>query len=153
MFGGGELRLLLLHLLVEADRHGYELIREIEALAAGEYAPSPGVVYPTLALLIDEGMIADVPGHGARKAFRATEAGHAELATRRTEAEAIVARLRGLGEYRQRREQADSPPVRRAVANLMTALGQRAAAGTLDGEVAHQVADILDEAARRIERL
>ena len=48
MFDGGELRLVLLKLIADEPRHGYDLIREIEELTGGAYAPSPGVVYPTL---------------------------------------------------------------------------------------------------------
>ena len=149
MFGQGELRLFVLHLLADADRHGYELIKAIETLTGGEYAPSPGVIYPTLALLVDEGMIAEVPGEGARKAFTLTEAGKAELAARAGEADAIAQRLAALAEAKGRESH---PPVRRAIANLMVALRQRAVAG-LDTETAHQIADILDEAARKVERL
>src|SRR3954468_7189256 len=47
----GELRLVLLKLIADEPRHGYDLIRAIEELTGGEYAPSPGVVYPTLTLL------------------------------------------------------------------------------------------------------
>ena len=153
MFGPGELRLLLLLLLDEQDRHGYELMKAIEELAAGAYAPSPGVVYPTLSLLVDEGMIAEVPGEGARKAFTITDAGRAELAPRLEEAKAIVQRLGDFGKARADAEgRTGSPPLRRAMANLMIALRHRAGRG-LDEPTAHQIADILDEAARKIERL
>ena len=153
MFGSGELRLLLLLLLDEQDRHGYELIKAIEELAAGAYAPSPGVVYPTLALLVDEGMIAEVPGEGARKAFTMTDAGRAELASRLDEAKAVVTRLGDFGKARSEAEgRSGSPPLRRAVANLMLALRHKVGRG-MDEVTAHQIADILDEAARRIERL
>ncbi|KPF89606.1 PadR family transcriptional regulator [Novosphingobium sp. AAP93] len=153
MFGPGELRLLLLLLLDEQDRHGYELIKAIEELAAGAYAPSPGVVYPTLSLLVDEGMIAEVPGEGARKAFTITDTGRAELAPRLEEAKAIVQRLGDFGKARADAEgRTGSPPLRRAMANLMIALRHRAGRG-LDEPTAHQIADILDEAARKIERL
>ncbi|WP_421848587.1 PadR family transcriptional regulator [Novosphingobium sp.] len=153
MFGPGELRLLLLLLLDEQDRHGYELIKAIEELAAGAYAPSPGVVYPTLQLLVDEGMITEVPGEGARKAFTMTEAGRAELAPRLEEAKAVVQRLGDFGKAREAAEgRSGSPPLRRAVANLMVALRHKAGGG-LDETTAHQIADILDEAARKIERL
>ncbi|GEN99089.1 hypothetical protein NSE01_09220 [Novosphingobium sediminis] len=153
MFAPGELRLLLLLLLDEQDRHGYELIKAIEELAAGAYAPSPGVVYPTLSLLVDEGMIAEVPGEGARKAFTMTDAGRAELAPRLEEAKAVVQRLGDFGKARAEAEgRTGSPPLRRAMANLMIALRQRAGRG-LDEPTAHQIADILDEAARKIERL
>jgi hypothetical protein len=53
MFESGELRLVLLKLIADEPRHGYDLIRAIEELTGGEYAPSPGVVYPTLTLLQD----------------------------------------------------------------------------------------------------
>lgn len=153
MFGPGELRLLLLLLLGEQDRHGYDLIKAIEELAAGAYAPSPGVVYPTLQLLVDEGMITQVPGEGARKAFTMTEAGRAELAPRLEEAKAVVERLGDFGQARQEAEgRAGSPPLRRAVANLMLALRHKVGRG-MDEATSHQIADILDEAARKIERL
>ena len=42
----GDLRLLVLHLINEKPRHGYEIIKAIEDLAGGAYAPSPGVIYP-----------------------------------------------------------------------------------------------------------
>ena len=153
MFGPGELRLLLLLLLDEQDRHGYELIKAIEELAAGAYAPSPGVVYPTLSLLVDEGMIAEVPGEGARKAFTITDAGRAELAPRLDEAKAVVTRLGDFGKARAEAEgRSGSPPLRRAMANLMIALRHKVGGG-IDEAAAHQIADILDEAARKIERL
>ncbi len=153
MFGPGELRLLLLLLIDEQDRHGYELIKAIEELAGGDYAPSPGVVYPTLALLVDEGMITEVPGEGSRKAFTMTDAGRAELAAKLEEAKAVVQRLGDFAKARSDAEgRAGSHPLRRAVANLMLAL-RHTAGGGLEPETAHQIADILDEAARKIERL
>ncbi|OYU36110.1 PadR family transcriptional regulator [Novosphingobium sp. PASSN1] len=153
MFAPGELRLLFLLLLDEQDRHGYELIKAVEELAAGAYAPSPGVVYPTLALLVDEGMIAEVPGEGARKAFTITDAGRAELAPRLEEAKAVVARLGDFGKARSEAEgRSGSPPLRRAMAGLMIALRHKASGG-MDEASAHQIADILDEAVRKIERL
>lgn len=150
MFAGGELRLLLLSLVAEQDRHGYELIKAVEELTGGQYAPSPGVVYPTLALLVDEGMIAEAAGEGARKAFTIAEAGRTELAGRGEELSVIVDRLTSLAKAGA---QAESPPVRRAFANLGLALRQRVEQDGFDEETAHRIADILDEAARQIERL
>lgn len=150
MFGSGELRLLLLHLVAEQPRHGYDLIRAIGELASGEYTPSPGVVYPTLSLLVDEGLIAEEAGEGPRKAFAVTDSGRAELVGKDAEIDAVLARLKALGEQRDR---ADSPPVRRAMGNLHAAVRNRVMAEGFDTETAHAIADILDEAARRIERL
>jgi DNA-binding PadR family transcriptional regulator len=124
MFATGELRLLLLSLVAEQDRHGYELIKAVEDLTGGQYAPSPGVVYPTLALLVDEGLIAEAAGEGTRKAFAVTEAGRTELAGKTDELKVIVARLTSLAQAGEREA---SPPVRRAFANLALALRQRVA--------------------------
>jgi DNA-binding PadR family transcriptional regulator len=150
MFARGELRLLLLKLIAEQSRHGYELIKAIEEMTGGRYAPSPGVVYPTLSLLVDEGLIAETGGEAARKAFAATNAGRGELAERTEEVERVVKRLVEHGREDERRH---APPVARAIANLLAAVRGRAAAGELDRDTVHQIADILDEAARKVERL
>jgi len=150
MFAGGELRLLLLKLIGDETRHGYELIKAIEELTGGNYAPSPGVVYPTLSLLLDEGMIEDRADDSPRKAFAITGAGEVELSERSAEAEALIARLVALNEQDDARR---APPIARAVGNLFTALRDRATGGELDRDTIHAVAEILDEAARKIERL
>ncbi len=59
MFDGGELKLLLLKLIADAPRQGYDMIREIEAMTGGAYAPSPGVVYPKLTLLDEMNLIGE----------------------------------------------------------------------------------------------
>src|SRR3546814_14249289 len=79
MFDGGELRLVLLKLIADDARHGYDLIREIEDLTGGAYAPSPGIVYPTLTLLGDMGLIEEQAAEGTRKKFAITDAGRAHL--------------------------------------------------------------------------
>ena len=97
MFDGGELRLVLLKLIADEPRHGYDLIREIESLTGGAYAPSPGVVYPTITLLDDMGFIAQQQSEGAKKAFAITDAGTAELEANAEQVAALIARLTALG--------------------------------------------------------
>lgn len=149
MFAQGELRLLLLKLIGDDSRHGYELIKAIEELTGGSYAPSPGVVYPTLSLLLDEGMIAEKADDTPRKAFAITPEGEVELSERIAEADALIARLVALNEEDDAHR---APPIGRAVGNLFAALRGRAQSG-FDTETIHQVAEIFDEAARKIERL
>lgn len=151
MFDSGELRLVLLALIETESRHGYDLIKAIEDMTGGDYAPSPGVVYPTLSLLEDTGLIASVETDGARKAFRITDAGVAELTEKREETDALLARLSEAGEEREQR--AGGPQIGRAVGNLMAAMAHRLASGETDAEFKHKVAEILDEAAQKIERL
>ena len=150
MFDSGELRLVLLKLLADEPRHGYDLIRAIEELTGGDYAPSPGTVYPTLTLLEDMGLIAPVEAEGARKAFTATDAGRAQLDEKADEVAALIARLEDHGE---RRSRADRAPVRRAMHGLHSALWGSVSGGEFSDEQVHAIADILDEATRKIERL
>jgi hypothetical protein len=128
VFDGGELRLVLLALLAEQPRHGYDLIREIEERTGGAYAPSPGVVYPTLTML-------DEMGH---------------LAEKQAEVDALVARLSQLGETQGR---SGAGPIKRAMVGVHMALREALAAGSGRDDMVHDIAEILDEAARKIERL
>jgi DNA-binding PadR family transcriptional regulator len=150
MFESGELRLVLLKLIADQPRHGYELIRAIEEITGGEYAPSPGVVYPTLTLLQDMGLIDEAAGEGPRKPFQVTDEGRAHLAERDEEVEALFERLRDLA---PRGENAAGPAIGRAVKNLMTALGHRLKAEGFDEDLFLEIAAILDEAAQKIERV
>jgi DNA-binding PadR family transcriptional regulator len=150
MFEQGELRLVLLKLIADEPRHGYDLIRAIEELTGGEYAPSPGIVYPTLTLLQDMGLIEEAPGEGPRKPFQITGEGRTHLEDRSDEVEGLIERLE---ELRPRRDQMAGPAIGRAVKNLMTALSHRVGRDGLDEELLHEIAAILDEAAQRIERV
>jgi DNA-binding PadR family transcriptional regulator len=150
MFESGELRLVLLKLIADEPRHGYDLIRAIEEMTGGEYAPSPGVIYPTLTLLQDMDLIEEAKGKGPRKAFQVTDEGRAHLAEREEEVEALFERLRDLA---PREGSGAGPAIGRAVKNLMTALRHRVGRDGLDDELLHEIAAILDEAAQRIERV
>jgi DNA-binding PadR family transcriptional regulator len=150
VFDSGELRLVLLKLIEEAPRHGYDLIREIEERTGGAYAPSPGVIYPTLTLLGDMRLIEEAKSEGAKKQFAITEAGSAELAAKADEVTALLNRLSAMGEQRAK---TDGAPIRRAMGNLRAVLQNRLVGDDVTAETLHDVAAILDEAAQKIERL
>ena len=150
IFDAGELRLVLLKLISDQPRHGYELIRAIEELSGGSYVPSPGVVYPTLTMLHEMGQIEEAVSGGARKAFSVTPEGTEHLVARKTEVEALFARLIQLATARER---TDGGPIRRAMQNLRTVLMYRLDREDVPADTLHQAAAILDEAAQRIERL
>ena len=150
MFGSGELRLVLLRLVADQSRHGYELIKAIEELTEGAYAPSPGTIYPTLSLLEDEGAITPVAGDETRKAFQATDAGRTELEERADEVDALFERLSGHGEHRRAYA---TPEMFRAVGNLASVLKNRARSGKLDDDTVREIVDLVDELAKKIERL
>ena len=150
MFSGGELRLVLLKLIADQPRHGYELIKAIEDMTGGEYAPSPGVVYPTLTMLEDMGLIAEKKSKDSKKVYEATDDGRAHLDENSTEVEELIERLEGHGQHRRRGQR---PEIGRAIGNLMTALRNRIAHDGWNEQLLNEVVDILDEAAQRIERV
>jgi DNA-binding PadR family transcriptional regulator len=150
MFEGGELRLVLLKLIADQPRHGYELIRAIEEMTEGEYAPSPGVVYPTLTMLEDMGLIAEAKSKDTKKVYEATDEGRAHLDENSEEVEDLIERLEGHGRHRRRGQR---PEIGRAIGNLMTALRNRIAHEGWNEQFLDEVVDILDEAAQRIERV
>jgi DNA-binding PadR family transcriptional regulator len=88
VFGHGRLRLYLLKLLEEAPRHGYEVIRLLQDRFMGVYAPSPGTIYPRLARLEEEGLVAHDEVDG-RKVYRITDKGREEINRRFDELEEL----------------------------------------------------------------
>ena len=145
--GHGDLRLLLLALIEQQPRHGYELIRLIGDMFHGLYVPSPGAVYPVLAALETQGLaIAD--NDGKRKRHALTDAGRAFLQENRDEVEQTLARTarsaRGL-------IRANLPqPVREALERIKRGLGERH--GRWDDAEVARVAALLDAAADAMER-
>ncbi len=150
MFDGGELRLVLLKLIADEPRHGYDLIRRIEELTGGAYAPSPGVVYPTLTLLDDMDLIAARQAEGAKKLFEVTEPGTQHLAENAELVAALFARIAEVGAERAR---TDSASVRRAMGNLREVLMHKLRDEAVPIETIHQAVALIDEAAQKIERL
>src|SRR5438132_1379577 len=94
--GGDDLQLVILALLEEKPRHGYEIIKALEERSGGFYSPSPGMVYPALTYLEELGS-AIVEAEGAKKLYRITDDGRRLLDERRAFAEAIFAQLRWIG--------------------------------------------------------
>jgi DNA-binding PadR family transcriptional regulator len=78
----GGVKYLVLDAVAEAPRHGYEIMQVIEERSRGAYRPSPGVVYPTLQLLDETGLLRGTEREG-RKIYEITEAGRRELEANR----------------------------------------------------------------------
>ena len=90
--GSSELQLLILALLEEQPRHGYDLIKELTERTGGFYAPSPGMVYPALTYLEELGHAA-VEADGNKKLYRITDAGKAELDKNREAVRTMLAQF------------------------------------------------------------
>jgi DNA-binding PadR family transcriptional regulator len=96
MLASSDLQLLILRLLSEKPRHGYEIIKAIEEHSSGVYTPSPGMVYPALTYLEETGY-ATATADGTKKLFSITPEGTAYLEQRRGAADEIWNRLALIG--------------------------------------------------------
>jgi DNA-binding PadR family transcriptional regulator len=96
MLASGDLRLIILALLSEKPRHGYEIIKAIEEHSSGVYSPSPGMVYPALTYLEELGYAAS-ESEGTKKLYRITDAGTAHLNENRASVEETLDQLARFG--------------------------------------------------------
>ena len=103
-----DLQLLILGLLEEKPRHGYEIIKALDERSKGFYVPSPGMVYPALTYLEEIGY-ATVQADGARKLYHLTPQGQAHLANNRGRADALFAQFTRVGERMDRVRRALHP--------------------------------------------
>jgi DNA-binding PadR family transcriptional regulator len=149
MFDQGDLRLVVLALLGDQPRHGYELIKEIADLSGGLYAPSPGVIYPLLTMLDELGLAQLEASDGAKKLYALTTAGQEELTAKRGEAEQLLGRLAAA---KDRSSGGRAPQIVRAVENFRTALRLRLNRGPLNEEEIKNIAVAIDAAAAAVER-
>jgi DNA-binding PadR family transcriptional regulator len=147
MFDGGELRLVILALVAEKPRYGYEIIKELGERVGGEYSPSPGVVYPTLTMLEEMGYASASQDQQGRKLSTLTLEGEKVLADNKAQIDAIFARF---GDSDSRF--AGFISVKRAMLNLRATLRLRLRGRAATPEQIQAIVDALDAAAKAIER-
>lgn len=75
--GRRDVRAAILRLLTEQPMHGYQIIHEIEERSEGAWKPTPGSVYPTLQMLVDEGLLLAQEVDG-KKNYSLTDSGKVE---------------------------------------------------------------------------
>ena len=147
MFESGEVKFVILRLLKEKPRHGYEIIKALEEKMGGYYTPSAGTVYPTLQLLEDEGYVRVVEEEG-KKVYHVTPEGERYLEEHRDLLDEILDRVRetvrgftggGIGE------------VQGAFAQLAAVTFRKAWRRGPDDPVLKRVAEILRKTAAEIE--
>jgi DNA-binding PadR family transcriptional regulator len=147
IFGSNDLRFLLLDLIAEKPRHGYELIKAIEEKFGGAYSPSPGIIYPMLTLFEETGL-ATVANEGTRKLYSITEEGKKELEENRAAVDEMLRRMAAVGSAARPTER--DPQIMRAIQNFRMALSMRA--GNLTPEQRSRIIEVIDNAAREIEK-
>ena len=147
-FGAGDMKYVILKLLRDKPRHGYEVMKELEDRLHGCYSPSPGTVYPTLQWLEDEGLVraTDVEG---KKVYEITDQGIKFLEENRDVVEDIFDRVRdavdevlggGMGD------------LNRAMGGLMRS-AYRTGWRSRDDSVRQKISEILKRAAQEIDAL
>jgi DNA-binding PadR family transcriptional regulator len=146
-FDQGDLRLVILALLAQQPRHGYEIIKDIEDRLGGAYVPSPGVVYPTLTLLEELGYASLTQDAGPKKLYTVTPEGLAYLEQNKMAVDALFARIDQAGSGRD-----FTPRLLRAMSNVKMALRLRLSQGPVTAEQVDAMAAALDAAALEIER-
>jgi DNA-binding PadR family transcriptional regulator len=148
VFDHGDLRYVLLHLIAEKPRYGYELIKAIEEQFGGLYSPSPGVIYPTLTMLEELGH-ATVAESDGKKLYTITAAGTAYIEANKTALDQAMARMQSVNTAHSG---GPAPEILRARVNLKLALRLREARGPLTEQQIRDIAAALDAAAVAIER-
>lgn len=148
VFESGEVKYVILRLLKEKPRHGYEVIKALEERMGGCYTPSPGTVYPTLQLLEDQGYVRAVESEGKR-VYHITPEGEAFLEEHRDVIDDILERVRDtvrgfaggqMGELNQ------------AFARLARSVYRQAWQLGPDNPAVARMADVLRKAAEEIEK-
>ncbi len=147
LLGHGDLRLLLLALIGEKPRHGYDLIRAIEEKFSGAYTPSPGAIYPLLTMLEEQDLIRST-AEGTKKLYAVTPEGEAYLTDNDAAVQGILTRIDMAAAHYSSRVAPES--VWEAWKTLKQAMNMPRAPWT-DAE-ADRIRAILEKAAREIVR-
>ena len=153
-----DLQLLVLKLLDEKSRYGYEIIKLVEEKTAEWYSPSPGIVYPTLTYLEEAGYVT-AAAEGSKKLYTITDEGRAYLAANRELVDVVLARLAAVGERvsqwqrdtrGERSDRRDLPPLTQAALDhLRETIGKRLKG---DAEAEAHLVEILARAAADMQR-
>lgn len=147
MFEQGDLKYVILKLLDEKPRHGYDVIKELEEKSCGAYAPSAGTVYPTLQLLEDLGYASVTPEEGGKKIYSITDAGRTYLEQNKSAVEDVFERLADVGASIVSDAVMD---INRAFRDVAAATYGSVRAYHKDGELAGRVREILERTAAEL---
>jgi len=149
LFDAGQLRFIVLQLIAVKPSHGYDIIKALEERFGGVYSPSPGVIYPTLSLLEDQGFV-KVAVTGAKKLYTITSEGNEVLNENRGFIDAINARLNSMAD---RKGRGHYPELREALHDLKHVVLFRLQSGPMSSKLAHQIEAIIRRGAEEIKNL
>ena len=146
MFDSGALRLVVLGLIAQAPRHGYDIIQGLAAQFQGSYSPSPGAIYPMLRMLAEAGLVTSM-SWGPKRRFEISQAGRAYLAEHAAELEAINVQIKAAA------APMGDTGIGDAIHEFRAALFGKMRRGALTGEQAEALKGVLRRAREEIERI
>jgi DNA-binding PadR family transcriptional regulator len=146
-FHKGDLKYIILDLIKDQPRHGYDIIRELEEQSYGLYKPSPGVVYPTLQMLEEMGYASSVEQEG-KKVYSVTEEGLQFLTKQKNVADGVRSQMRKRWGFRNIGRMAMVMKEYHALENLL-GRGFR----SMDGDKAQRIREVLIQAYNNIESI
>jgi DNA-binding PadR family transcriptional regulator len=150
VFEQGDLKYVILRLLDEKPRHGYEIIKELEDRFGGAYSPSPGTVYPTLTMLEDLGYAKVTADEKGRKTYEITAEGKAYLEENSTTVDSIFERI---GRFMEGFLDAPMMDVNNSFRKVARAAYSHATKHVNDKAKLQRVRDVLERAAAELEQL
>lgn len=148
LFESGRMKLLVLHLIQQNPKHGYEIMKEISDLVGDGYIPSAGTIYPTLTSLEEMNYISLLDAE--RKQYQVTEYGETYLKDQKEMLTALLEKLRIRREIHNNDQLIE---IHRAMENLKTALRLKLNIADLQQEQIYQITEKIDQAAIAIGRL
>lgn len=146
MFDPGALRLVVLGLIAEEPRHGYDIIKALEAKFQGAYSPSPGAIYPMLQMLEEADLVSST-ADGNKRLFAISEQGRAYLEENASELERINAQIGQVSGHM------GGVAIGDEFRALAFAVKSRLRRGGWSAEQAEKARDILRKARRELEDL
>jgi DNA-binding PadR family transcriptional regulator len=146
MFDPGALRLVVLGLIAEEPRHGYDIIKALEAKFQGAYSPSPGAIYPMLQMLEETDLVVSA-ADGNKRLYSITEQGRAYLQENAEELSRINAQIDEVS------AEGEETSLGEEVREVAKAVFMRLRRGQFSPEQARKARDILRKARRDVEDL
>ncbi|OJU38379.1 MAG: PadR family transcriptional regulator [Rhizobiales bacterium 68-8] len=146
MFDPGALRLVVLGLIAEEPRHGYDIIKALEAKFQGAYSPSPGAIYPMLQMLEEADLVVS-QADGNKRLFSITEQGRAYLEENRADLDRINEQVQHVA------GRMGGAAIGDELRALAWAIRSKLRGGGWSAEQAQKARDILKTARRELEDL
>ena len=149
MFDAGDVKLVILRLLAEQPSYGYQLIKTMEQRLAGGYTPSPGVIYPTLTMLEEEGLASSLTENN-KKIYSLTQEGTEFLESNKERIGELFERMEETGRGFERGR---SPEIMKAFMNLRSAVMARVSRESTKPEQISKITEAINAAAKAIDEL